>query len=132
MASEQAQVPAPVPRAARLAVAVYFFLTGVTFASVCLSVMLPILALAPSLPVLVASLVLFGASFGSVNVAMNTQGVAVERRYGHSIFSSFHACYSIGGLTGSLVGGLVAARDIAPLPHFFGIAFLAIVLALSL
>ncbi|HLI69297.1 MAG TPA: MFS transporter [Ktedonobacteraceae bacterium] len=186
MASEQAQVPAPVPRAARLAVAVHFFLTGVTFASwavripavqaklglnpgelglallgtaagelvsmnlagyltarfgsrsltiiasVCLSVMLPILALAPSLPVLVASLVLFGASFGSVNVAMNTQGVAVERRYGHSIFSSFHACYSIGGLTGSLVGGLVAARDIAPLPHFFGIAFLAIVLALSL
>ena len=168
MANEQIQAPASVPRAARLAVAGLFFLTGVTFASwavripavqtrlvlspgelgvallgtaagelvsmnlagylatrfgsrsitvmasACLSVMLPILALAPTLPVLVAALVLFGASFGSVNVAMNTQGVAVERRYGRSIFNSFHACYSLGGLTGSLVGGLVAAHDIAP------------------
>src|SRR5215469_16049536 len=165
MASERIQAA---PRMARLAVAVYFFLTGLTFASwavripavqtrlglspgelglallgtasgelvsmnlagylaarfgsrsitviasVCLSGMLPILALAPSLPVLVAALVLFGASFGSVNVAMNTQGVAVERRYGRSIFNAFHACYSIGGLTGSLAGGLVAAHDIAP------------------
>ena len=186
MGSEQIQVSAPVPRAARLAVAVYFFLIGVIFASwavripavqtrlglspgelgiallgtaigelvsmnlagylaarfgsrsltvtasVCLSIMLPMLALASSLPVLVATLVLFGASFGAVNVAMNTQGVAVERRYGRSIFSSFHACYSIGWLIGSLVGGLVAARNIAPLPHFLGIAFVAIILTLSL
>lgn len=185
MATEQVQVQISAPRAARLAVAVYFFLTGVTFASwavripavqtrlglssgelgvallgtaagelvsmnlagylaarfgsrsltviasVCLSVMLPILAFAPTLPVLLATLVLFGASFGSVNVAMNTQGVVVERRYGRSIFSSFHACYSIGGLTGSLVGGLVAAHNIAPLPHFLGIAFLGIILTLS-
>lgn len=94
-------------------------------ASVCLSLMLPALTLAPPLPVLVVTLVLFGASFGSVNVAMNTQGVAVERRYGHSIFSSFHACYSIGGLTGLLVGGLVAAHGIAPLPHFLGLHCLA-------
>ena len=185
MAKEQTQASASVPRVARLAVAVYFFLTGATFASwatripavqtklglspgelgvallgtaagelvsmnlagylaarfgsrsvtilasVCLSGMLPILALAPTLLVLVATLVLFGASFGSVNVAMNTQGVVVERRYDRSIFSSFHACYSIGGLTGALVGGLVAAHDIAPLPHFLGVAFLGIILTLS-
>ncbi|WP_201371710.1 MFS transporter [Ktedonobacter robiniae] len=178
-------MPTSIPQAARLAVAVYFFLTGATFASwavripavqtrlglspgelgvallgtaagelvfmnlagylaarfgsrfltviasVCLSVMLPILALAPTLPVLVATLMLFGASFGSVNVAMNTQGVAVERCYGRSIFSSFHACYSIGGLTGALVGGLMATHDIAPLPHFLGVAFLGIILTLS-
>jgi MFS family permease len=186
MTKEQIQVPASVPRTARLAVAMLFFLTGVTFASwatripamqtklglspgelgvallgtaagelvfmnlagylatrfgswsvtviasVCLSLVLPILALAPSLLILVAMLVLFGASFGSVNVAMNTQGVAVERRYGHSIFNSFHACYSLGGLTGALVGGLVAAHDIAPLPHFLGVAFLGIILTLSI
>jgi MFS family permease len=184
MEKEQIQASASVPRAARLAVAVYFFLTGATFASwatripaiqtklglnpgtlgiallgiaagelvsmnlagylaarfgsrsvtviasVCLSVMLSILPLAPNLLVLVAVLVLFGASFGSVNVAMNTQGVAVERRYGRSIFSSFHACYSIGGLTGALVGGLVAAHNIAPWPHFLGVAFLGVILTL--
>lgn len=179
-------MPASIPRAARQAVAVQFFLTGVAFASwaaripavqtrlglspgelgvallgtaagelvsmnlvgylaarfgsrsltviasVCLSVMLPILALAPTLPVLVATLVLFGASFGSVNVAMNTQGVAVERRYGRSIFSSFHACYSIGGLIGALVGGLMATHNIAPLPHFLGVGLLGILLTLSI
>jgi MFS family permease len=173
------------PRSARVAVSIFFFLTGVTFASwavripavqtklglspgalglallgtaagelvsmnlagyltarfgsgpvtviasVCLSVMLPILTLAPTLPILIVTLVLFGASFGSVNVAMNTQGVAVERRYSRSIFSSFHACYSIGGLTGSLVGGLLAAHNVAPLPHFLGVAFLGIILTLS-
>jgi MFS family permease len=185
MSRDQTQASASVPRSARFAVAMLFFLTGVTFASwaaripavqtrlglspgalgvallaiaagelvsmnlagyivarfgsrsltviasVCLSAMLPILALAPTLPVLVATLVLFGASFGSVNVAMNTQGVAVERRYGRSIFSSLHACYSIGGLIGSLVGGLMAAHDIALWPHFLGVAFLGIILALS-
>src|ERR1700730_9011293 len=62
---------------------------------------------------------------------MNTQGVAVERRYGRSIFSSLHACYSIGGLIGSLVGGLMAAHDIALWPHFLGVAFFGIILALS-
>ena len=186
MASEPIQVPASAPRAARLAVAVSFFLTGATFASwavripavqarlglspgelgvallstaagelismnlagylaarfgsrsltmiasVCLSVMLPMLALAPSLPILAAALLLFGASFGSMNVAMNTQGVAVERRYGRSILSSFHACYSIGGLAGSLAGGLLAAHAVAPLPHFLGIACVALILTLSL
>ncbi len=184
MSRNQTQAPATMPRSARFAVAVLFFLTGVTFASwaaripavqtrlglspgalgvallaiaagelvtmnlagyltarfgsrpitvvasVCLSVMLPILALAPALPVLAATLVLFGASFGAVNVAMNTQGVAVERRYGRSIFSSFHACYSIGGLTGSLVGGLMAAHDIALWPHFLGVASLGIIVTL--
>ena len=71
-----------------------------TIASGGLCVMLPLLALAPTLPVLMVTLLLFGASFGAVNVAMNTQGVAIERGYGRSILSSFHACYSLGGLAG--------------------------------
>lgn len=100
-------------------------------ASLCFCVVLPLLALAPTLPLLVATLLLFGAAFGSVNVAMNTQGVAVERRYGRSIFNSFHASYSLGGLTGSLVGGLVAAQGIAPLPHFLGISLIGIILTLA-
>jgi len=180
----QFQTTASVPRSARFAVAVLFFLTGAVFAtwaaripaiqatlklspgelglallgtatgellsmnlagylaarfgsrsitiiaSVCLSAMLPVLALAPTLPMLVGTLLLFGAAFGSVNVAMNTQGVTVERRYGRSIFNSFHACYSLGGLTGALIGGLVAARGIAPLPHFLGVALLCVIMTL--
>ncbi len=98
-----------------------------TIAALCLCAMLPLLALAPSLPALVATLVLFGASNGSMDVAMNTQGVAVERQYGRPILNSFHACYSLGGLTGALVSGLVASRSLAPFPHFLGVALLCVI-----
>lgn len=100
-------------------------------AALCFCVMLPLLALAPTLPVLVVTLLLFGASYGAVNVAMNTQGVVVEQQYGRSILNSFHACYSLGGLTGALVGGLVAARGIAPLPHFLAISIISVIAILA-
>jgi predicted MFS family arabinose efflux permease len=97
-----------------------------------LSLVLPLLAFAPNLPVLMATLLFFGAAFGSVNVAMNTQAVLVERQYGRSILTSFHACYSLGGLSGALCGGLVAAVNIPPVPHFLGVAGLGIVLTLMM
>ncbi|MDQ2904728.1 MAG: MFS transporter [Chloroflexota bacterium] len=100
-------------------------------AAVILCLMLPLLALAPTLSSLVTALVLFGASNGSMDVAMNTQGVAVERQYGRPILNSFHACFSLGGLAGALIGGLVASRGIAPLPHFLGIALFCVILTLS-
>src|SRR5258708_10672368 len=100
-------------------------------ASMSLCLMLPLLALAPTLPILVGTLVLFGASNGSMDVAMNAQGVAVERQYGRPILNSFHACYSLGGLVGALAGGLVASHSIAPLPHFLGAALFCAILSLS-
>ena len=102
-----------------------------TIALLGLCMILPLLALAPNLPLLMATLLLFGASFGSVNVGMNTQGVVVEQRYGRTILSSFHACYSLGGLTGALSSGLVATHDIAPFPHFLVVALLGVLLTLA-
>ena len=100
-------------------------------AALILCLVLPLLALAPTLPALVAALVLFGASNGSMDVAMNTQGVVVERQYRRPILNSFHACYSLGGLVGALAGGLVASHSIAILPHFLGVALLCVILILS-
>lgn len=102
-----------------------------TIAAVCLCAVLPLLALAPTFSVLVGVLVLFGASNGSMDVAMNSQGVAVERLYGRPILNSFHACFSLGGLAGALVGGLAASRGLALLPHFLGLALLFALLTLS-
>lgn len=95
--------------------------------SLCFCIALPLLALAPDYPLLIVALVFFGASNGSMDVAMNTQGVAVEQRYKKPILNSFHACWSFGGLIGSLVGGLVAARDVAPWLHFLVIAILCVI-----
>jgi MFS family permease len=102
-----------------------------TIAALSLCLILPLLALAPTLPVLVTTLIFFGASNGSMDVAMNTQGVAVERHYGRPILNSFHACWSLGGFVGALVGGLVACHGMAPLPHFLGVSLLCVILTLS-
>ena len=48
-----------------------------------------------------AALFGFGAGFGAINVAVNAQGVALERVANRSILSSFHAAFSAGGLVGA-------------------------------
>ena len=75
-----------------------------------------------SLGALVGALALFGAGFGAVNVAGNAQGIALERAYGRSILSSFHAAFSAGGLIGAAAGGLAAARGVEPPAHFAAVA----------
>ncbi|MES2923049.1 MAG: MFS transporter [Verrucomicrobiota bacterium] len=83
-----------------------------------MSLALPLLVLAPNGPWFVLALFCFGAVHGALDVSMNTQAVAVEKRYGRPINSGFHALFSFGGLIGSAVGGLVASAGIAPLGHF--------------
>src|ERR1700679_854682 len=61
----------------------------------CLSLLLP--AFAPNLLLLSLSVAALGLFLGSMDVAMNAHAIAVERAYGRSIMSSFHALFSIGG-----------------------------------
>jgi fucose permease len=53
-----------------------------------------------------------GASGGSLDVVMNAHGVAVEREGDKPVLSSFHAAFSLGGLTGALLGAAGAAVGI--------------------
>ncbi|MEU6999522.1 MFS transporter [Nonomuraea sp. NPDC046570] len=69
--------------------------------------------LAPSLPVLVAALVLFGLAVGAVDAGMNMQGVAVERRYGRPVLNGFHALWSVASLAGALWASAAAALDLS-------------------
>jgi MFS family permease len=73
---------------------------------------LALVALAPTLPTLMAAAVALGAANAALDVAMNAHGVAVERRYGRPIMSSLHAGWSIGGLAGAGLGGLLAAAGV--------------------
>jgi HAD superfamily hydrolase (TIGR01509 family) len=83
-------------------------------------------SLAGGLGELAAALFGFGAGFGSINVAANAQGLALERLYGRPILSSFHAAFSSGGLAGAALGALAAGVGIGPRAHF---GTLALVLA---
>jgi MFS family permease len=81
--------------------------------------LLPIaLGLAGSLAALMVALFAFGAVAGLLDVAMNAQAVRVERAYRRPLISSFHACYSLGGLSGALLGGLFASAGVGPAPTF--------------
>lgn len=95
---------------------------GATALLLSLSVVLP--ALAPGLLLLIPAVAVIGASNGSLDVSMNSQAVAVEKRYGRPIMSSFHAAFSFGGLAGTVLGGLVASAGVQPLPHFSAVAIL--------
>ena len=92
---------------------------------------LPLIALAPTGIVLALVLVLFGLGSGSLDVAMNTEGAAAEELYGRPIMSGFHGLFSIGGLAGAGLGGIVAGFGIAPLPHFLATALSLIILTLA-
>ena len=94
--------------------------TSVATVGFSLAVILPILA--PNLIFLVLALMLFGFCNGAMDVAMNAQGVAVEERYGSPIMSSFHGLFSLGGLGGAGLGGLVLTAGIAPATHVLGAA----------
>jgi MFS family permease len=76
--------------------------------------------LAPNAVVLFFALVALGAGHGALDVAMNAQAATVERRYGRPIMSSFHALYSLGGLAGAAVGGLIAGAHVGPVAHLVG------------
>ena len=82
----------------------------------CVSMVLP--ALAWNLGSLGAALLLLGLSLGTLDIAMNTQGVAIERGYAKPIISGIHGMYSVGVLVGASVGAAAAHADVDPLVHF--------------
>ncbi|WP_435175902.1 MFS transporter [Actinacidiphila sp. bgisy145] len=61
-------------------------------------------------------LLLFGASYGGLNVAMNSVAVDLVAALRRPVMSSFHAAYSLGGLLGAGIGGLLASH-LSPATH---------------
>ena len=86
----------------------------VTLAAIIGCVILPLLPVAPALPLLTLTLIVFGAALATMDVAMNIQGAVVEGLYQRPLMSTFHAFYSIGGFAGALVSGALAAIGVAP------------------
>ncbi|MCZ7934787.1 MFS transporter [Agrobacterium leguminum] len=80
-----------------------------------LSIMVPVLAFVDTQPQLAIALAIFGASVGTVDVAVNIQAVMVEKDSGRSMMSGFHGLFSLGGIIGA--GGVsFALGSGVPLP----------------
>jgi predicted MFS family arabinose efflux permease len=80
-----------------------------------LAVTLPVLSVAATPTTVALSLLAFGASLGSIDVAMNVHAVEVERAAGKPLMSGFHALFSIGGFAGSTLMTFLLSLHVAPL-----------------
>jgi predicted MFS family arabinose efflux permease len=87
-----------------------------------------LMGVAANVAALMASLFAFGFAGGILDVGMNAQAVHVERGCGRPLMSSFHACFSFGGLAGALLGGVFAWAGVGPALNF---AAVGITLALT-
>jgi predicted MFS family arabinose efflux permease len=65
---------------------------------------LPLLSVIGSPLLLAAVLLLFGASLGTIDVAMNVHATEVEKAAGRPLMSGFHGMFSVGGVVGA--GGI--------------------------
>jgi MFS family permease len=72
-----------------------------------MGLLLPGLSFAPSPLAFTGLLLLYGALFGTLDIAINAQGAVVERMSGRLNMSGFHACYSLGTLGVALVSSLL-------------------------
>lgn len=102
----------------------------VLIAALASSVVLPVLALAPSPPLLGLTLVLLGAATGTLDVAMNIAAVTVVRQTERPLMPVFHAAFSFGGMFGAAGAALAAAASVSPRAHFALVGLLAIVITI--
>ncbi|SHM46073.1 MFS transporter [Cryptosporangium aurantiacum] len=77
------------------------------FVATCVLAVLP--GLASNGVTLFVVLFVWGLAVAACDVTMNVQAVTVERRYGRSVLSGFHAMLSLGALVGAALGSLGAA-----------------------
>jgi fucose permease len=71
-----------------------------------------LVGLSASLAMLCAALLVWGAFQGTLDVAMNTQAIAVERTGGRVLMSGLHGSWSIGSFAGAGIGALAVAAGI--------------------
>jgi MFS family permease len=81
-----------------------------------------IVGTAPSLPSLTAALAVTAAATSLNDVAMNVQGVELERRAERPVLSGMHAGHSFGVLAGAAIGAGAAAAGIGIGLHFTAVA----------
>ncbi|WP_405809905.1 MFS transporter [Streptomyces sp. NBC_00210] len=65
-------------------------------------------------------LLVFGAAYGGINVAMNSAAVDLVAALRRPVMPSFHAAFSLGGMVGAGLGGLVAG-GLSPTVHLLAL-----------
>jgi MFS family permease len=70
-------------------------------------------------------LLIFGAAYGGINVAFNSAAVDLVAALRRPIMPSFHGAFSLGGMIGAGLGGLVAG-SLSPTRHLLGLSLIGL------
>ena len=92
-----------------------------------LVLLLPTLLLIFDPLLLAAVLLLFGASLGTIDVAMNVHAVEIEKSARRPLMSGFHAMFSLGGFAGSGTITFLLSREVSPFASALCASALALV-----
>jgi MFS family permease len=90
----------------------------VMISSILYGCMLMAIGFSGSVVQLTISLFLFGSSGNMMNIAINTQALALEGLYQRTIISSFHGMWSAAGLFAAFLGTYLMGKAF-PVPHHF-------------
>lgn len=93
------------------------------------ALMLGVIMGVPNLPLLFGAAFLFGISNGALDVAMNANASEVEAARGLPTMSSFHGFFSLGGLFGAGLGGVLVGQGLG---HGEGALMVAVATAVVL
>jgi predicted MFS family arabinose efflux permease len=105
--------------------------TVMACAALVLALVLPLLLILSSTAAMAVTLFIFGASIGTIDVAMNAHGVQVQNLLGRPIMSSLHGLFSVGGLFGSLGLGFLMKLGLNPVYAIGSITVLMILITLT-
>jgi MFS family permease len=97
----------------------------------CCATALALTAWMPNLPALCATTALLGAGAGTADMAMNSQGILVEKRLGRSIMSGLHGMWSVGVLTAAFASSMVARFHVDARLHFAVAATVVVVVTVA-
>jgi MFS family permease len=91
---------------------------AVVLSSILYSLSLVSIGLSTTVTQIAFSLLLFGFFANVLNIAMNTQAVAVEESYKKRLMATFHGLWSLAGFAGAAIGTWMIGKDVPPLQHF--------------
>jgi fucose permease len=86
----------------------------------------PLVGVSDSLPAFVAAFFLWGAFQGTLDVAMNTQAIAVEHTIRRPLMSGLHGGWSLGSFTGAGIGAVAVGAGISLTPQLLVLGTVAL------
>jgi MFS family permease len=106
---------------------------GVTASLLIIAAAMAVMGVALSLrsvPLVSVDFLLVGLGIGTLDVLINVEGSAIERRAGRTLMPLMHGAWSIGAAVGSGIGAACAALAVTPSQQFIGQAVVIGVIAL--